>query len=167
MAEMLESMAVGIAEAQHELDLMSTRVAEMMSSGEYSVGAGRSVDKRMDFHGERLSLMELGLSPSFYQLVEAILEIKVSVTINRERITSREKTDTKKVVKVKRHGFFGLGGSTTTTRTTSVSARYSNRFQYSAEGASQIQTRMVPIPPPNILQERMRELAQASEKGSI
>lgn len=163
VSDMVESMAAGIAQAQLELDMMSMRLAEFLS-GKYRDPDNHNqvVDTRISFGGEQLSLMALGFTPTFYQFVETVIEVKVSVSTNREESSERTETTTTTTKQTKRHGFLGLGGSTTTTRTSTVSARYASRFQYSAEGASLIRTKIVPVPPPAVLQERMAELAQES-----
>ena len=159
VSEMVQSMAAGIAQAQFDLDLMSTRIAEMLSGIYHDAeDSNKAIDTRIEFGGERLSLMELGFTPSFYQFVETVIEVKVSVSINRETSSERTETSRTTVTRKKRHGFLGTGGSTTTTRTSSVSARYASRFQYSAEGASLIRTKIVPVPPPTILQQRIQEV---------
>ncbi len=162
ISEMVESLATGIAEAQLELDLTSARVAEMMS-GRYQNDEGQEVDARIKFQGENLSLLELGFSPAFYQFSETILEVKVSVSTSRESSYTTSKSMTEKTVNKKRHGFLGTDGSTTKTRVTTVSSRFSSRFQYSAEGASIIRTKMVSAPPPSIMEERMHELLEENK----
>ncbi|NUM46518.1 MAG: hypothetical protein HUU38_17580 [Anaerolineales bacterium] len=161
VGDMVQAMAAGIAQAQFELDMMSTRIAEMLA-GAYQdeENPGKLIDARVDFGGEQLSLMELGFTPTFYQFIETVIEVKVSVSTSRESSSERTESSSTTTSETKRRGFLGLGGSTTTTRTSSVSARYASRFQYSAEGASLIRTKLVPVPPPTVLQERMLELAQ-------
>jgi hypothetical protein len=41
-------------------------------------------------------------------------------------------------------------------QTTQVDATYSSKYSYSAEGASLLRTKLVPVPPPAILEERIR-----------
>jgi hypothetical protein len=48
-----------------------------------------------------------------------------------------------------------------TIQVASVSATYSNRYQYTAEGASLIRTKLVPIPAPAVLEQRIKALLQA------
>jgi hypothetical protein len=45
-------------------------------------------------------------------------------------------------------------------KVTAVSAAFASKYQYSAEGSSLLRTKLVPVPPPAILQERMRRLAE-------
>ncbi len=44
----------------------------------------------------------------------------------------------------------------------SVSASYSAKYQYSAEGSSLMRTKLVPVPPPAILEERIRAMIAAT-----
>jgi len=44
--------------------------------------------------------------------------------------------------------------------TTPVDATYSSKYSYSAEGASLLRTKLVPVPPPPVLEERIRRLLQ-------
>jgi hypothetical protein len=41
--------------------------------------------------------------------------------------------------------------------TSQVNASYSQKYSYSAEGSSLLRTKLVPIPPPAILEERIRQ----------
>ena len=167
--ELLTSLGRGVAEAQLALDQMSTLVALSMS-GRYQVvtnQAGESslapADTRVRFGGEELSLLELGFTPTFYQFVDTILEIKVSVSMTREESTSTTRsattTDTQQWTE---GGFLGIGGKQQTrTNTTTVSSQYAAKYQYSAEGASIVRTKLVPVPPPSGLAALVRELAAA------
>ena len=65
-------------------------------------------------------------------------------------------------------GFFLFGGGYSA-RASSVSASYASKYQYSAEGSSLMRTKIVPVPPPPVLEERIRmivdrERAKAAPK---
>lgn len=47
--------------------------------------------------------------------------------------------------------------------TTTVDGSYSQKYSYSAEGASLLRTKLVPVPPPAILEERIREVMDAEK----
>jgi hypothetical protein len=167
--DLLASMGRGVAEAQSALDKMSSMVA-LSLSGKYQVetsATGEWVlvphDTRVLFGGEALSLLELGFTPSFYQFVDTILEIKVSVSMTREETASVERRDsTTERQTWTEGGFLGIGGTQQTrTNTTTVSSQFASRFQYSAEGASVVRTKLVPVPPPAALAGLVRELAAA------
>ena len=48
-----------------------------------------------------------------------------------------------------------------------VSASFSSKYQYSAEGSSLMRTKLVPIPPPALLEERIRALIAAKGAAAI
>ena len=54
--------------------------------------------------------------------------------------------------------FFGIGGAHASV--SSVSASYASKYSYSAEGSSLIRTKLVPVPSPAILEERIRNLVE-------
>ena len=53
-----------------------------------------------------------------------------------------------------------ITGFTAGLKVSTVSAAFASKYQYSAEGSSLLRTKLVPVPPPAILQERMRRLAE-------
>jgi len=60
-------------------------------------------------------------------------------------------------------GFGRVGVNTGATNnsqatTSQVDATYSAKYSYSAEGSSLLRTKLVPLPPPPILEERIRRL---------
>lgn len=110
----------------------------------------------------RLSMLELGFSPTFYQFVDTIIEVKIAIKITRETqsTVARRNTVTANRSASRGGGLLGLFGgrksNESTVTTSQVDATYSSKFSYSAEGASLLRTKLVPIPPPPILEERIR-----------
>lgn len=111
----------------------------------------------------RISMLELGFTPTFYQFVDTIIEVKIAIKITR----SSEYTRTTKGTRNNQSNFkvgggifgaiFGTPSSGTSQVTTSqVDATYSSKYGYSAEGSSLLRTKLVPLPPPPILEERIR-----------
>lgn len=167
MGEMIRDMALAIAEAQVELDAASLKVAEMMSGRVLELGengeplSGADIENPRDTTvvfgagpggPQRLSMIELGFSPTFYQFVDTIIEVKIAIKITRESEYSRtvsSKTDSKRW----KGGLFKSGN---TVNTTQVDANYTSKYGYTAEGASLLRTKLVPVPPPAILEERIR-----------
>jgi len=164
--EMVKSMGVGIAQAQFELDLMGMRLAQMMSGEKYYIeeedDEGNLVEEEQDpikvsFNGQQYSLLELGFTPTFYQFVDTIIEVKMSISMSREMKYTRSTKN------VNMSGKVGLGFFSTkaSARISTVSASFSNRYQYSAEGSSLLRTKLVPVPPPAVLEERIRLMLEA------
>jgi hypothetical protein len=175
--EMIKSMGLAIAEAQFELDRVGMRLAQMMS-GKYQVEVPDpddpekvTVEEReafVTFDGKELSLLELGFTPTFYQFVDTIIEVKVSLSMSY----TREYKRTKSRSSVSASGGFYLFGGGLSARASSVSASYASKYQYSAEGSSLMRTKLVPVPPPQVLEERIRVVvdreraaAQANQGG--
>ncbi len=154
--EMVMKMGVGIARAQWELDQVSVEIARMMS-GTMTVydddGNKTEQDYRVEFGGQEYSLIELGFTPTFYQFVDTIIEVKMSISMTRESSSTRTRS-----TKWGAGGFFGAFGGA---YSSSVSASYSSKYQYSAEGSSLLRTKLVPVPPPAVLEERIRLMIEA------
>ena len=118
----------------------------------------------------RMSMLELGFSPTFYQFVDTIIEVKIAIKITRTIETSRRNRDTanQSSSRNSRSAGIGFGGGMLGVRsgaanssqatTSQVDATYSAKYGYSAEGSSLLRTKLVPLPPPPILEERIRRL---------
>ncbi|WP_205686756.1 hypothetical protein [Caulobacter flavus] len=110
----------------------------------------------------RLSMLELGFSPTFYQFVDTIIEVKIAIKITRSSESTRTSRNTNQVTtKGSSFGwslFRGRVGSSSSNQvsTSQVDATYSSKYSYSAEGSSLLRTKLVPIPQPAILEERIR-----------
>lgn len=111
----------------------------------------------------RISMLELGFTPTFYQFVDTIIEVKIAIKITRSSEFTRTTKDTRRNqsnFKVG-GGIFGAifgtpSGGTSQVTTSQVDATYSSKYGYSAEGSSLLRTKLVPLPPPPILEERIR-----------
>ncbi len=140
---------------------------------------------------KRVSMMELGFTPTFYQFVDTIIEVKLAIKKTRETVetrttreTSTENTEkdltvaetTKTRTSTGWHGWWWWGyhhssektetkhkkvGKQETTRATSVDASYSSKYGYSVEGSSLLRTKLVPVPPPAILEDRIRQVMES------
>jgi len=170
-ARILGGVGVAIAEAQLQMDLVGMKIAQMMAgeTEEFDAQGVRSkVDTRITFGADtavsgatannKYSLLELGFSPTFYQFVDTVVEVKVSITITSSRSESeRNKSfDFHGKAKVFK-GELDLKGS-------SVNAQYASKYDYRAEASSMVRTKIVPVPPPAILEERIRLFMEAANK---
>ena len=117
----------------------------------------------------RLSMLELGFTPVFYQFVDTIIEVKIAIKITRTREYTRtrtnKETDRSHSYRRKR-SFWGTKRSSsnrTQVSTSQVDATYASKYSYTAEGASLLRTKLSPVPPPAILEERIRDLMDNEE----
>lgn len=127
----------------------------------------------------RLSMMELGFTPTFYQFVDTIIEVKIAIRMTREssysRTTSNASRDSSNSRGNSRRGggimslFGGKRSSSTSSQssvqTTQVDATYASKYSYSAEGASLLRTKLVPVPPPGVLTDRIRGFMEVEEEA--
>jgi hypothetical protein len=89
--------------------------------------------------------------------VDTVIELKMSISMSSETEVKRSSSASS----VAAGGFwtpFGGGGAV---RTSSVSASFAAKYQYSAEGSSLMRTKLVPIPAPALFEERVRGLIAA------
>jgi hypothetical protein len=169
MGDMIREMASAIAEAQLDLDKSGMLVAEMMSGEALlrdadgnvqldSMGRPIRVDTKVSFAGSAVSMMELGFAPNFYQFVDTIIEVKIAVKMT-ESVESKvaRQTTTRSPAALR---LFKRGGTPQAIVST-VDASYTRKYDYSVEGASLLRTKLVPIPPPALFEERVRALAAA------
>ncbi len=166
--EMVKTLGIGIAEAQYELDLVSMKIARMMAGYEPdeepedgSVPSPGEPARTLLVplgDGKKYSLLELGFTPNFYQFVDTLIELKMSISMSRESSYSRSATTVNASVTGK-VGFFSASAKM---RVSTVSASYASKYQYSAEGSSLMRTKLVPVPAPAILEERIRAMLAAT-----
>lgn len=173
-----------VIELIRELDGMSTALADgLRAKTDGKTAAGdlpQSVQDTIIRVPTRLSMMELGYSPTFYQFVDTIIEVKIAIKITRSyehsrttqsaaRDSSLNRTKTRRGT-----GIFGLiRGSrhsnsynrSSSVQTSQVDATYSSKYSYTAEGASLLRTKLVPVPPPAILEERIRGFMEIEEEA--
>jgi hypothetical protein len=104
-------------------------------------------------------MLELGFTPTFYQFVDTIIEVKIAIKITRD---SEYKTNWSSRQETRKQ----VGCSENSVQTTQVDASYTAKYGYSAEGSSLLRTKLVPVPPPAILEERIRGLLEAERAES-
>jgi hypothetical protein len=168
-AEVVRNLAIAIAEGQTALDRNSldtlrelvdteidvmTEIVETISPDERTVTIdGTSVTvtgARIEASGLpplRMNMFQAGLSPTFYQFTEAVIEVKLSITMREER--SGTASGRAHEGGVTRFGLLDLGF--TRAYASTVDYRNSNAYDYSAQGASVLRTTMKPVPPPSRL----------------
>jgi hypothetical protein len=166
--DMIRSMGLAIAQAQFELDNASLRLARMMAGEEYEVpdpdhpGKTKQTRALVNFGTEKdLTLLELGFTPTFYQFVDTIIEVKVSISMSLETEAGFSTTTVSGEQEGGHCFFYGKASA----RVSTVSASFASKYQYSAEGSSLLRTKLVPVPPPAILEERIRLMIEAKKKA--
>jgi hypothetical protein len=120
----------------------------------------------------RVSLLELGFAPVFYSFIDTIIEVKIAIKITQESSSTVSTTNTERTVQGSTafRGIPFLRGTLNRTRnvsTSQVNATYSSKYSYSAEGSSLLRTKLAPVPPPAILEERIRALMELDRQHRL
>lgn len=182
IGEMVRSMALAVAEAQFELDKSSLMVAEFMSghaalrsreTGQLIDGEGNPtkepvvVDSRVQFghtfvEGKRVvnkvSMLELGFVPTFYQFVDTVIEVKIALKVHKfeQKIDPGSGRAIGNEASNRPAAFGNAGGFMVSS--TPIDATYASSYGFSLDLASVFKTKLVCVPPPAALEERLRLL---------
>ncbi|WP_199724546.1 MULTISPECIES: hypothetical protein [unclassified Corallococcus] len=162
--EMVRNLGNAIADAQYALDSSSLKIAQLMAG--YRIDdSGNAVRDGAGFvklGTTEYPLLLLGFTPTFYQFVETIIEVKMEISMHESTDDSTQTRD-RKVDRDK--GILTTLVKGHKSHVTTVTAKHSQKYSYSAEGSSLIRTKLVPIPPPAALQQICAEIAK-SLKGT-
>lgn len=177
--DMIYSMANAIAKSQRELDKASLRtltelagtqfdfienITEVLepdvqtvttSSGKDITVTGVKVDTTIS-PPTKLTLLQAGLTPTFYQFTESEIEVKISLKTTTEadfgiNVSADYSVERKLGIGNDDSGF---SYSHTSTYTSHVDASFSAKYSYSAEGSSRLRTLLKPVPPPTRVMPR-------------
>ena len=141
--EMVLKLALGIAEAQRALDQNSVETAQMLA--ETTVPLVLAVTQIISKDGDvsftnsdpvDVSLLQIGLMPTFYQFSEATIEVTMDI---------KTTTSTETNIKVSASAKVGFGCFSASV---SVDVSHNRKFGKEVRGTSRLLTTMVPVPPP-------------------
>lgn len=170
---MILNLAKGIAWGQYELDKVGVQITKMMGApGTVAIG------------GEQLSMLEAGFIPSFYHFVDTILELKMEVKIREETNSSTAlstktsaSTETEVYAEASGSASGGIGfasveagfkagfsAKSTAAYSTALDAKHSQTFSQDLSASSLMRTKLVPVPPPELLVERIKILLEKLRK---
>jgi len=131
LPQMLEQLGTAIANAQFAMDQNAIRIARLLTDEDQGLELPE---------GRKVTLLELGFTPTFYHLTEATIEARVAFSTSESRELSVGATIGGTI------GFF----------TASVNASYTAKYSFDASGSSAITARFVSVPPPTVFHERLR-----------
>lgn len=143
--EVVKKLSLAIAEGQTALDASSVATAQSMASTTIALPDISDPSKSLDF-----PLIALGFFPKFYEFSEAVIEVKMAISMAQSSEFGASLS------------FKGGWGPVAV----QVNASYSQKYSYSVEGASLMRVRMTPVPPPTILQNYMDALVKKLAAGT-
>lgn len=141
--QMVEKLALGIANGQHALDKNSTATAKALAKTKIKLPDVADPDNDIE-----VSLIAVGIYPQFYQFSKAEIEVKMAITM---ALSTEFTLDVSVGVD---WGVFSA----------SVNASYSQKYSYDVSGSSRMYMLLNPVPPPTILQNYMNAVTQAMLK---
>ena len=143
LPEMVMKLGLGIAEAQRALDENSVETAQLLADTTVplvlAVTQTIAADGTVSFTNAApvdVSLLQIGLLPTFYQFSEATIDVTMDI-----KTTSSRETNIKVGVKAK-VGFACWSASVST------EVKHNRKFGKEVRGTSHLITKMVPVPPP-------------------
>jgi hypothetical protein len=160
-ADLVHQLALGIADAQHELDKSSIETLDFLSTHTASViteitdvitsapgsatvpGTGQAVDYTgaqvaSTVKSANMTLLQAGITPTFYQFTEASIEVKLSISVQESSQSSGESRPARALQIL----------------ASPVNYRTQNTYSYTAQGSSVFRAVMRPVPAPSRLTPR-------------
>lgn len=141
LPHLVESLSSSLADAQNQLTMKAIDALIRLSDPENGIQLPGETHKR--------SLLELGFEPSFLHITEATISARVAFTCAE----GNEWT------------VGGNIGVSIGVFSASINASYTNKYSFESEGASEVKARIVSIPAPAGLSERMRQAAKKNGAG--
>lgn len=143
LPEMVTKLAMGIASAQAALDENSVNTAILLAGTNVdnvviAVTQTIATDGTVSFAQSTatMSLLQMGLVPTFYQFAEATIEVTMDIKTTTSTETNIKVSASAKV------GFSCWSASV------NVDVSHNRKFQKEVHGTSRLLTRLVPVPPP-------------------
>lgn len=157
--ELVRTLGVGIAEAQYALDRVSIKIAQLMAGFKLNDAGNLERDEtsliKLREGDPGVSLLALGFTPTFYQFVETYIELKLAISMKKEEeVTAASSVG-------------GVAWSPFGVIAASVNASYSQKYQYEANGSSEMRTKLVTVPAPAMFESRLKQLMDETEIARI
>jgi hypothetical protein len=162
--KMVLSLAQAIAKGQTALDKASLNTLKVLARTQFdyipeitevltptNITAGGTTVTGVDVQlvaprALRMSMLQAGIVPSFYQFTESVIEVKMSIS---SKVESQSEFEFGLEVEASA-GFLFASGS----MSSHVNFRTQNTYSYSVEGSSLLRTTLKPTPPPQRMMPR-------------
>jgi hypothetical protein len=150
LPDMVAKLAMGIANAQAALDSNSVSTAQMLADTEIPVVL--AVTQTIASDGTvsysqappiEVSLLQIGLLPTFYQFSEATIEVTMDI-----KTTSSSETNVKVTAEAK-------AGFSMWSASVKAEVSHNRKFGKEVKGTSRLYTKLVPVPPPARIEPRL------------
>jgi|SRR5215469_1061950 len=156
---MVTNLALGIAKAQRALDHISVETAKELSEDNIEVVpvvTEEITDSGVKFPEPtkvKMSLLQVGLNPTFYQFSESTIEVNMDIKTTASE-EEKIKTTTEGSV-----GFWCWSASI------KVETEFNRKFGKEVHGTSKLVVKLVPVPPPPRLIPEVKVVDNRTKSG--
>jgi hypothetical protein len=162
--KMIFDMAMAISKGQLALDKASINTVRILANTEFDyipeiteILSGTQITRGgIQVTGVRstlvksdpvkMTLLQAGITPTFYQFVESIIEVKMSISSHTETSSSLEVG-----VEVSASGSFLFASASVSSH---VNYSTASKYSYDVNGSSLLRTTLKPVPPPTRMMPR-------------
>jgi len=157
---MVYQVASAIAQSQTQLDKASVGILEMMGDKD-KAPVYLPIMKPDGSEGEiKTSMIGAGFQPAFYQFSDAIIEVKMAISMGYEsEYSSSYENKTEYNAEYTPNKKY----NDTYARTTTLNANYTSKYNFNQEASSSLRVRLVPLPPNPIMQRLIELRAQRQQ----
>jgi hypothetical protein len=162
---MVFQVASAIAESQVQLDKASVDILTIMGDMNKAPVSIPIWDDKGAEKNLVTSMIGAGFQPTFYQFSDAIIEVKMAITMSTEEMSEDKETtergpSTTTEVSLNRGR---LSVKRTKIKSSTINATYTNKYNFSEEASSLLRVRLVPLPPNPIIQRLIELRAQKQQ----
>jgi hypothetical protein len=159
--DMVYQMASAISTSQTSLDKSSVEILKIMGDEEKNPVSLPILNEDGTEGSIKTSMIGAGFQPAFYQFTDAIIEVKMAISMGYDSESSygyESKTDYKSdyTSKDKRY-------KSSYARATTINANYTSKYSFNEEATSTLRVRLVPLPPNPIMQRLIELRAQRQQ----
>jgi hypothetical protein len=168
--QMVEKLALAIAVGQLAMDLESIKITSILANTDLPadtvpmvIDESQSPPKITYYPSE--PLLVYGINPTWYQFTEAVIQVKMAITMVETTKTSSSLDEKFSVSNTNTFTAGGGGGilslfggpsisdtnKLTVAYASTYDAKYSNKYQFKEQGTSQLSITLNPVPPPKRL----------------
>jgi len=160
---MVYQMASAIATSQVQLDKSSVEILKIMGDAEKSPVYLPILNEDGTEGNIKTSMIGAGFQPAFYQFSDAIIEVKMAVSMGYDSEYSsgyeyKSEYGNEYNWKGKDQDY-----KSTYARTTTINANYTSKYSFNEEASSTLRVRLVPLPPNPIMQRLIELRAQRQQ----
>jgi hypothetical protein len=163
--EMVFQVASAISTSQTSLDKSSIEVLKMMGDKKNNPVSLPVLNADGTEGSIETSMIGAGFQPAFYQFADAIIEVKIAISMAYENeYSSSYSNEYKNTYEVNyKDSKYTKGGKYTSARTTTLNANYTSKYNFNEEASSTLRVRLVPLPPNPIMQRLVELRAQRQQ----